>query len=146
MHTDFAPAVEGFLLVPIIATTLQPAVTLSWNDHFPEAGPFQYQLTYNGRKLSGVRQDLNLRLTLLRDDVTTDTTTGKYLYNVTKLLFYTKYSFTLVADYDLTGPVFQSSGVVRSLTTSEGGELGGRRWRGGRRGRGKELAGLNHSH
>ena len=119
-HTDFAPAVEDFKLVPL-TTMLQPAVTLAWNDSFPEASPFRYQLTYNGTKLSGVSQDINTTLTLSNDDVTA--MTWDNLYNVTELLFYTEYTFTLVADYNLTGQVFQSIGVVESLTTREGGKL-----------------------
>ena len=100
---------------------LQPAVTLTWNDSFPEASPFQYQLTYNGTKLSGVSQDINTTLMLSSDDVTA--MTGDNLYIVTELLFYTEYTFTLVADYNLTGQVFQSVGVVESLTTREGRKL-----------------------
>lgn len=70
-------------------------------------------------------EPLGTTLTLTWDDVTAGAMTGQYLYNVTGLLFYTEYNFTLVADYNLTGTVFQSSAVVVSNVTPHGGT-----WRG----------------
>lgn len=105
-----------------VTTLLLPAVTLTWSDPFPAASPFQYQLTYTGEKLSGESQAILETLTLSQDELTTGAMMGQYLYSVTDLLFYTDYNFTVIADYNLTGTVAQSSAVVVSHQTRQGGE------------------------
>jgi hypothetical protein len=76
-----------------------------------------------GMKLSGESVNLTVALTLSRADVTAGPTAGEYQYNVTELLFYTQYNFSLVADYNLTGAVAQSSTQSLSHETQQGGEL-----------------------
>ena len=109
--TDFAPAVEAFNLTAI-PNQPSPAVTLVWNNAFDAVPPAQFELTYNGTTTD---------TTLLLTSQLQSTRETDYTHNVTGLDFFTLYQFTIVAIYNLTGEETQSTPVLLTHKTEQGG-------------------------
>lgn len=117
---DFAPEIQGLELTPLMGGA-SPAISLTWNNAFDAVPPVGYNITYSGEKLTGVIESPSDTSMLLLEDVQTSDSAVDYAYNVTDLLFYTEYSFSVAAIYNLTGTEVESSPVNVSHTTEEGG-------------------------
>lgn len=111
------------MVIPMLDQPL-PAVTLMWDNPFDDVPPFQFELVVRGRKLSGVPQVTDMNVTLSpEEDTNLVMSVFDHTYNVSDLLFYSEYSFSLVAVYNLTGMVYRSSAVQElNYITEQGGE------------------------
>ena len=114
---DFAPMVEGFGISSIPGRT-SPAVQLMWSNPFDAILPIMFNLSYNATKLSGDEIQISDSFSLTLDDLGNET---DYVYELTDLLFYTKYEFEIAAVYNVTGTSVESEPVNMSHITEEGG-------------------------
>ena len=110
----FAPAVRN-LTVNMASSR---SILLQWVLAFDSVEPTDYTISYSFRELSGTSPDESTGM--LHSDITPDSTNDPILtYNVSDLLPFTEYNFSVVAIY---GADNSSSAVNTRGQTDEGGE------------------------
>ncbi len=92
-----------------------PAVNLTWDNRFDEVSPTEFRLSIIADNFANETRTLS-------SSVTAAIGPSDHSYMWDNLSFFTRYTFIVVAVYNLTGSEAVGSGVSVDHTTEEGGK------------------------